>query len=69
MTHKVTNKNKVLKHYVIGGLIMNSDNIFGRARELIELFGTYAFGGVEDQWNIQGHHEESKNNPSRLYDH
>lgn len=68
--HRVTERQKILKHYVIGGLIMNSDKAFGRAKELIEMFGSYAFGGVEDQWNVQGHHEESKkNNPSRLYDH
>lgn len=67
--HRVTGKLKSMKAYSLGALVLNEENIFGRAKELLELFGTYAYGLVDDQWNVNGHHEESyKNNRSRLYD-
>lgn len=67
--HLITGKIKSMKAYSLGALVMNAENTFGRAKELLELFGTYAYGLVDDQWNVNGHHEESyKNNRSRLYD-
>ena len=68
--HPVTGRMKTIKAYSLGSLVMNGGNTFGKAAELLELFGTYAYGRKGDPWNLQGHHEARVSDyPERLYDH
>ena len=39
-------------------MIFNFENIFGRAKNALELFGSYAYGKKDDPYNIQAHHEK-----------
>ena len=68
--HPVTGRYKTIKAYTLGSLVLNGGNTFGRAAELLEMFGTYAYGLKDDPWNLQGHHEARISDyPERLYDH
>ena len=68
--HPVTKRMKTIKAYSLGALIFNKENIFGRAKEELEQFGSYAYGLKGDPFNIQSHHEDGTTlHPERIYDH
>ena len=56
--NKITGKLSSLPHYAIGGLIFHPEKVFGTAKEMLELFGSYGFGQKGSPWNVQAHHEE-----------
>ena len=68
--HPVTGQIKTIKAYQLGALIFNDGNVFGNAKNMLELFGSYSYGNSGDPFYVQGHHMESKKNaPDRIYDH
>ena len=68
--HPVTGSTKTMKAYCLGALVLNEESFFGRASYLLDMFGTYAFGVVDDPWNLNGHHMlRYSDYHEKLYDH
>jgi len=68
--NRITNSNRTMKHYHIGGLILNRDDILPDALKMLEMFQSYAFGPRGDVFNLNGHHPLSvSDNPESRYLH
>ena len=70
--HPVTGKTKTIKAYTLGSLVFKSGNTFGRAAEILEILGTYAYNRKkkDNPWILNSHHEARiSDHPDRIYDH
>lgn len=67
--HPVTGSLKSIKHYTLGALVLHSDEVSDAVKELLDMFGSYAFGPKGQPFNLQAHHELSARQfPERIYD-
>lgn len=66
--HPVTKVNKNIQVHNLMALVFNPGASFGRAKEDIKLFGTYAFGVGYGFW-LNGHHRYRYNDyPDKVFD-
>jgi len=65
----ITGKHISIMTYNLLWSVFNRNCIFGRAKDYVDQFGSYAFGVKGDPFNVEGHHKERvEHYPERIND-
>lgn len=68
--HPITGHIKSIKQYTLGSIVLKNGNLFGRASAMLEMFGSYAYGACNDQYNLNSHHEQGvTHHREKIHDH